>query len=74
MAIGSGCEGAETTLQEEYKADISLPEAELLALSTLKQVMEEKVGCAEGLVLSCPQRHGRITLWHSICCQWPKIC
>lgn len=43
MAIGSGSEGAQTTLQEEYKADISLQEAEVLALSTLKQVMEEKV-------------------------------
>lgn len=44
MAIGSGSEGAQTTLQEEYKPDVSLKEAEVLALSTLKQVMEEKVG------------------------------
>ena len=43
MAIGSGCEGAETTLQEDYKDDLSFEEAEILALSTLKQVMEEKV-------------------------------
>ncbi|BDA41266.1 Proteasome subunit alpha type-5 [Coccomyxa sp. Obi] len=42
-AIGSGSEGAQTTLQEEYKAELSLKEAEVLALSTLKQVMEEKV-------------------------------
>lgn len=43
MAIGSGSEGAQTTLEEEYKPDLSFEEAETLALSTLKQVMEEKV-------------------------------
>lgn len=43
MAIGSGSEGAQTTLEEEYKLDLSFEEAETLALSTLKQVMEEKV-------------------------------
>jgi len=42
-AIGSGSEGAQTTLQEQWRADLSLEEAETLALSTLKQVMEEKV-------------------------------
>ena len=42
-AIGSGSEGAQTTLQEAYRADLTFAEAELLALSTLKQVMEEKV-------------------------------
>jgi hypothetical protein len=48
MAIGSGSEGAQTALQEHYKPDMSLADAEVLALSTLKQVMEEKVrqgGC-----------------------------
>jgi hypothetical protein len=43
MAIGSGSEGAQTALQEQYKEDLSLADAEVLALSTLKQVMEEKV-------------------------------
>ena len=43
MAIGSGSEGAQTTLEEEFKPDLSFEEAETLALSTLKQVMEEKV-------------------------------
>lgn len=47
-AIGSGSEGAQTTLQEEYKTDLTFKEAEVLALSTLKQVMEEKV-CAAPL-------------------------
>jgi hypothetical protein len=43
MAIGSGSEGAQTALQEHYKPDMSLADAEVLALSTLKQVMEEQV-------------------------------
>lgn len=43
MAIGSGSEGAQTALQEHYKDDMTLAEAEVLALTTLKQVMEEKV-------------------------------
>ena len=30
-------------LQEEYRKDMTLKEAEVVALSTLKQVMEEKV-------------------------------
>jgi len=42
-AIGSGSEGAQTALQEAYREDMTLEEAEVLALSTLKQVMEEKV-------------------------------
>ncbi|EFJ52696.1 20S proteasome alpha subunit E [Volvox carteri f. nagariensis] len=44
-AIGSGSEGAQTSLEEALKAkpDMTLAEAEVLALSTLKQVMEEKV-------------------------------
>ena len=46
MAIGSGSEGANTALQEEFKAELSLEEAEVLVLKTLKQVMEEKVRAA----------------------------
>lgn len=42
-AIGSGSEGAETALQEEYHSSMSLSEAETLALKVLKQVMEEKL-------------------------------
>ncbi|EFJ13773.1 hypothetical protein SELMODRAFT_181529 [Selaginella moellendorffii] len=42
-AIGSGSEGADTSLQESYNKEMTLEEAETLALSTLKQVMEEKV-------------------------------
>lgn len=42
-AIGSGSEGAQTALQDGYRADMTLKEAEELILATLKQVMEEKV-------------------------------
>jgi len=43
QAIGSGSEGAQTNLQESYSDSFTLEEAEDLALSTLKQVMEEKI-------------------------------
>lgn len=42
-AIGSGCEGAQQNLQEKYNTLISLDEAIVLALETLRQVMEEKM-------------------------------
>ncbi|KAJ8452490.1 hypothetical protein Cgig2_000079 [Carnegiea gigantea] len=42
-AIGSGSEGADSSLQEQYRKDLTLQEAETIALSILKQVMEEKV-------------------------------
>lgn len=43
-AIGAGSEGAQSTLQDRYKEDMTLAEAEDLALEILKQVMEEKIG------------------------------
>lgn len=42
-AIGSASEGAQAALKEKYSSDISLADAESLALSVLRQVMEEKV-------------------------------
>ncbi|KAJ1964983.1 proteasome component pup2 [Dipsacomyces acuminosporus] len=42
-AIGAGSEGAQTELQEQYHKEITLKEAEVLALKVLKQVMEEKL-------------------------------
>ena len=42
-AIGSGSEGAQAELQNEYHRSLTLPEAETLVLKTLKQVMEEKL-------------------------------
>lgn len=38
-AIGSGSEGAQSTLQEGYSDSLTLAEAEALAVSTLKQVI-----------------------------------
>ncbi len=42
-AIGAGSEGAQSNLGESYSENLTLEEAEDLALSTLKQVMEEKI-------------------------------
>eukprot|EP00918_Siedleckia_nematoides_P107876 GHVU01235379.1.p1 GENE.GHVU01235379.1~~GHVU01235379.1.p1 ORF type:complete len:261 (-),score=65.98 GHVU01235379.1:298-1080(-) len=42
-AIGSGQEGAETMLQEGYHSNMTFEEAEVLALTVLRQVMEEKL-------------------------------
>jgi 20S proteasome subunit alpha 5 len=42
-AIGAGSEGAQSNLEESYSETMTLKEAEDLALSTLKQVMEEKI-------------------------------
>ena len=41
MDVASG--GAQSALSEAYNEDMTLEEAEGLALSTLKQVMEEKI-------------------------------
>lgn len=42
-SIGAGSEGAQATLQDKYRDDMTLREAEDLALEILKQVMEEKI-------------------------------
>ena len=42
-AMGSGGEGAQSNLQESYSESMTFAEAEVLALSTLKQVMEDKL-------------------------------
>ncbi|KDD75883.1 proteasome subunit protein [Helicosporidium sp. ATCC 50920] len=42
-AIGAGAEGAQTTLQEQYRKDLTLQEAEVMVLRTLRQVVEERV-------------------------------
>jgi 20S proteasome subunit alpha 5 len=58
MAIGSGAEGAQSALQDKWKADLSLAEAEDLALGTLKQVMEEKVTASNvDVVRVAPEYH-----------------
>lgn len=43
VAIGSGEEGAQSALLEEFKKDLSLEDALKLAMKILKQVMEEKI-------------------------------
>ncbi|KAI9006945.1 nucleophile aminohydrolase [Hyaloraphidium curvatum] len=42
-AIGSGAEGAQTELQEQFHKSLTLKEATKLVLKVLKQVMEEKI-------------------------------
>ncbi|KAI1726503.1 proteasome subunit domain-containing protein [Ditylenchus destructor] len=42
-SIGAACDGAEQNLKEKYHEDITLLEAEKLALTILKQVMEDKL-------------------------------
>ena len=42
-ASGAGMEAAQSILHEKYKKEMTLREAEILAISTLKQVMEEKI-------------------------------
>jgi 20S proteasome subunit alpha 5 len=42
-AIGSAQEGATNLLQEQYNKEMSLADAQILALTVLRQVMEEKL-------------------------------
>lgn len=42
-AIGSAQEGATSLLNEQYSKDMSLADAEILALTVLRQVMEDKL-------------------------------
>ena len=41
-AIGAGSEGAQATLQEKYKDDMTFNDAEDLAFEILKQVWKRK--------------------------------
>lgn len=43
QAIGSGSEGAQTSLQQDYHSSLTLDEGKKLGLEILKQVMEEKL-------------------------------
>jgi len=42
-AIGSGAEGAQQQLEQEYHKSMTLDEAEVLALTILRQVMQDKL-------------------------------
>lgn len=57
-AIGSGSEGAQVELQNEYHSSLTLEEAELLALKILKQVMEEKLDAKNTQLASVTKEHG----------------
>jgi len=57
-AIGSGEEGAQSALLEEYKKNLSLDEAIKLAVKILKQVMEEKIDEKNVEVSTVTKEHG----------------
>jgi Proteasome subunit len=52
-AIGAGSEGTQSLLQEKYSADMSLADAEALALSTLKQVRAKQCLRCWGVDATC---------------------
>ena len=54
-AIGAGSEGAQSTLQDKFRDEMTLREAEDLACEILKQVMEEKISNANVEVASVTQ-------------------
>merc|ERR1719387_2413460 len=51
-AIGAGSEGAQTALQEQFHKNLTLIEAETMAITILKQVMEEKLD-ASNVEVAC---------------------
>jgi len=55
-AIGAGSEGAQSTLQEKYTAEMTLQGAEDLAAEILKQVMEEKMNSTNIEVASVTEK------------------
>ncbi|EJS43601.1 pup2p [Saccharomyces arboricola H-6] len=61
-AIGSGSEGAQAELLNEWHSSLTLKEAELLVLKILKQVMEEKLD-ENNAQLSCITREGGFKIY-----------
>ena len=57
-AIGSGSEGAQAELQNEFHKSLTLEEAEMLVLKTLKQVMEEKLDAKNVQLASVTREKG----------------
>ncbi|GMG19017.1 unnamed protein product [Ambrosiozyma monospora] len=57
-AIGSGSEGAQAELQNEFHKSLSLEEAEVLTLKVLKQVMEEKLNSTNAQLASVTKDKG----------------
>jgi len=60
-AIGSAQEGATSMLQEQYNKDMTLAEAEIMALTVLRQVMEEKLSKINVEVAKVPLSTGLFT-------------
>jgi 20S proteasome subunit alpha 5 len=57
-AIGSGSEGAQAELQNEYHSSLTMQEAELLVLKVLRQVMEEKLDSRNAQLSSVTKEKG----------------
>ncbi len=57
-AIGSGSEGAQAELVEQYHKNLTLAEAEKLALKVLKSVMEEKLDASNVQVATVTKAAG----------------
>lgn len=57
-AIGSGSEGAQSALQEDYHSSLTLEEAAKLSLTILKQVMEEKLGSSNVEIATVTAENG----------------
>ena len=57
-AIGSGSEGAQAELQNEFHKSLTMEEAETLVLKTLKQVMEEKLDAKNVQLASVTREKG----------------
>jgi len=62
-AIGAGSEGAQTALQEQYNKSLTLKEAETMALSILKQVMEEKINANNVEIAAVTTATGRFRVY-----------
>merc|ERR1719222_1890243 len=61
-SIGSAQEGATSMLQEQYNKDMTLAEAETLALTVLRQVMEEKITNVNVEVCRMSKEDGRFRM------------
>ncbi|PRP76868.1 proteasome subunit alpha type 5 [Planoprotostelium fungivorum] len=62
-AIGAASEGAQQTLIEKYTKSMTLSEAETLAVSVLKQVMEEQLTATNIEVASAEVATGKFTIY-----------
>lgn len=57
-AIGSGSEGAQSELQNVYRNDLTLVEAQKVVLKILKQVMEEKLDATNAQLCTITKEDG----------------